>query len=270
MGKHKCKYCEYETDNNKAIGGHMVSCKSGPNREKWNKSGKLAGKKRNTNITKTLVCKKCNSEYEHTTTKRNFEIGKHPVHCSTSCALTGRKWTDESKAKASKSSREAATLTGETVKCETCGSEFYRSPSSTQRFCNRKCASTNEGVRLLQSESKKALYEKHPEKHPNRKCAGKKSYWQNILHKELKKEFPSILQENKNDGYWMDICDVDNKINIEYDGVHWHDPIKDAERDAELVKLGWRIKRISSNVLCQKKSHNFPKILQECIKFICE
>jgi hypothetical protein len=45
-------------------------------------------------------------------------------------------------------------------------------------------------------------------------------------------------------GYFADFADPIKKIVIECDGKGWHDAAKDANRDADMNALGWRIYRI--------------------------
>ena len=67
---------------------------------------------------------------------------------------------------------------------------------------------------------------------------------------------------------YLDIALPNFKINIEYDGVKWHDEEKDAIRDLNLIKNGWNIMRISSKDLNYRKKNNFPIFLEKCIIFI--
>lgn len=45
--------------------------------------------------------------------------------------------------------------------------------------------------------------------------------------------------------YFVDFANPSLKIIIECDGKHWHDPAKDAVRDAELNKAGWTVYRFT-------------------------
>lgn len=57
----------------------------------------------------------------------------------------------------------------------------------------------------------------------------------------------AVKKPNKKNYYYLDIADVDNKINIEYDGSNWHqDREKDLNRDKELSSLGWQVYRMST------------------------
>ena len=115
------------------------------------------------------------------------------------------------------------------------------------------------------SNIKKEFYKNNPNKHPNRLCAGKKSYWQKVLYDEIKKDVISIEYEQKYDGYWMDIVEPHKKIDIEYDGRRFHNAENDIKRDNILKSKGWKIIRISSNELNYKNREIFPKILQEIL-----
>lgn len=52
----------------------------------------------------------------------------------------------------------------------------------------------------------------------------------------------------KGDGkyIWLDIAIPDKKINIEYDGLYWHNKELDKERDRFLQQQGWKVYRIQS------------------------
>ena len=108
------------------------------------------------------------------------------------------------------------------------------------------------------SESRIKYLKEYPEKHPNRLCAGKKSIWQNKLYEELKKIETDIEYEQLYDGYWMDIVEPNKKINIEYDGVYWHNENDDKIRDEKLKENGWKILRISSDELNRNKQDMEP------------
>lgn len=49
--------------------------------------------------------------------------------------------------------------------------------------------------------------------------------------------------------YFVDFGDPQKKIAIECDGKQWHDPEKDAKRDAELIELGWIVYRFAGRDL---------------------
>lgn len=44
--------------------------------------------------------------------------------------------------------------------------------------------------------------------------------------------------------YFADFAHPKLKIDLELDGKQWHDPVKDAKRDAELIAQGWRVYRV--------------------------
>jgi len=104
-------------------------------------------------------------------------------------------------------------------------------------------------ARKNKSEEKKALYLKHPEKHPNRKLAGNRSkmtYPERVAFDFLTASGIKFIHQHKILGYYVDFC-IDSTI-IEIDGEHWH-PIgndKDTNRDLELIASGYSIHRIRS------------------------
>lgn len=92
-------------------------------------------------------------------------------------------------------------------------------------------------------------YKEHPEKHANYVMA-QKGYETSIERKmRLALEEINIEFEIQHpiDGYWADFAILEKKLVIEVDGEFWHDPEQDAERDANLAKLGWTTLRFGEN-----------------------
>lgn len=54
--------------------------------------------------------------------------------------------------------------------------------------------------------------------------------------------------------YFVDFGNPQHRIAIECDGKKWHDPERDARRDAELGELGWRVFRFSGRA-CNRMPH---------------
>lgn len=100
-----------------------------------------------------------------------------------------------------------------------------------------------EQEKINKSLEKIKYYKKHPEKHPNNLCRGKKSYPQTKLFNELKKRFIDIKDEVYCDGYWIDIL-LNNKIAIEVDGEYWHK------------------KRIKQDLIRDKKIGKYYKVIR--------
>jgi len=102
-----------------------------------------------------------------------------------------------------------------------------------------------EQEKLNKSLEKVEYYKKHPEKHPNNLCRGKKNYPQNKLFEELKKEY-KVEQEVYYDGYWIDIL-LNDSIAIEVDGEYWHKNRKqnDKKRD-KIISNKYKVLRINA------------------------
>jgi very-short-patch-repair endonuclease len=216
-----------------------------------------------------MICRRCEKEH-------NGSFGSG-VFCSRACA-NSRTWTAEINQKR----REKALGTVSKFKgvkglpsriCTEERKEKLRNSWTDERRAEHTLK--YKGVQKRSQESKekmsrlkKEFYLTHPEKHPNRKCAGKKSYWQNVLYNELKTYFPSLQQEYKVNNFFLDIALPEIKINIEYDGVRWHNAEKDKARDEILIEQGWKILRISSTDLNYNKRNNFNMFLTECREFL--
>lgn len=69
---------------------------------------------------------------------------------------------------------------------------------------------------------------------------------QRELYNQIKQHYPTAELEFFVDNKFLDIAIPELKINIEYDGEYWHRNTqeKDARRDRELQKLGWRTLRV--------------------------
>ncbi|MDD4109972.1 MAG: DUF559 domain-containing protein [Clostridia bacterium] len=92
-----------------------------------------------------------------------------------------------------------------------------------------------------------------------RKYCTKTSKPQKMLFEIIKEKYPNAIIEYDGiktpDGrtLWLDIAIVEDKINIEYDGIYWHDKNNkkhtrkskwnDAKRDEYLKSLGWTVFR---------------------------
>jgi very-short-patch-repair endonuclease len=212
-----------------------------------------------------MQCKKCNIDHDGT-----FGSG---VFCSRSCA-NSRIWTEEiNLIRSQKATGRISPMKGKkTLPCTEDRKQKLKEGWTLERKKSLSLknlgSKRSDESKLKMSLSKKEFFKLNPEKHPNRKCAGKKSYWQNVLFEELKKTFPELQQEYKVDNIYLDIALPDYKINIEYDGIKWHDKTKDTIRDSNLIKNGWNIMRISSKDLNHKKRNDFPIFLEKCIIFI--
>jgi len=88
------------------------------------------------------------------------------------------------------------------------------------------------------------------------------------LYENLKPFVDTLECEKLYDGYWMDIVEPNKKIDIEYDGVHWHNIDEDIIRDKKLKNLGWKILRISSDELNYRNRKIFPDIIKRCLELV--
>jgi very-short-patch-repair endonuclease len=98
--------------------------------------------------------------------------------------------------------------------------------------------------RTQQSIRKKELYQKFPEKHPNRKLANnrsKMSYPELLVYDWLTTRKIEFSHQRKIDVYYVDFCI--GKLVIEIDGEAFHDSNYDHNRDLIISSYGFTIKR---------------------------
>lgn len=91
------------------------------------------------------------------------------------------------------------------------------------------------------------FYEEHPEKHPNFLLAqkGHETSIERIMRLALERENINFLPQHRVGRYFIDFAILSHRIAVEVDGAYWHNPEKDAKRDADLLALGWRVIRFS-------------------------
>lgn len=104
----------------------------------------------------------------------------------------------------------------------------------------------------------------HPE------CLGKISMPQKRLFLSIKEIFPNAKLEYpfrcNDETKFLDIYIPSLKINIEYDGMYWHDVAKDAKRDELLKHAGIIIIRLNKNTYMDVVTN--PKIIFQEVKYI--
>jgi len=103
----------------------------------------------------------------------------------------------------------------------------------------------------------KELYNKFPEKHPNRRMANRKTLVsQEKLYNYLVKIYPDAVMEYKipSTRRFADIGILSLKIDVEYDGQYWHNKEEDEKRDIEITKQGWKVIRFRKDILKKLES----------------
>lgn len=75
-------------------------------------------------------------------------------------------------------------------------------------------------------------------------------------------------QELKVGTYRLDFAVTKDKIDIEVDGVYWHDPLEDRRRDNKLAHYGWRTIRITDKeiAVCE----DLPALLKARIEMLLD
>ena len=108
---------------------------------------------------------------------------------------------------------------------------------------------------MERSEQKKQLYKEHPEKHPNRRCAGKAkgmSYPEKVARDWLQQNNIDFIQQyhfvtDKFNRYVDFYCEKFNLF-IEIDGEYWHRYrlYEDKNKDEDASAHGIRTLRVSA------------------------
>lgn len=90
----------------------------------------------------------------------------------------------------------------------------------------------------------RAYYLANPDKHPHRIHGGQRGIDTN-LERAMRTGLESLgiayEREHPIGRYFADFAILSARVAIETDGLYWHDPVKDAARDADLMALGWHV-----------------------------
>lgn len=114
------------------------------------------------------------------------------------------------------------------------------------------------------SEERKQYLAEHPESHPNRLCAGRKSYPQRRLLDALACIYDNVGDEVYCDGYWIDIL-LEDKVAIEVDGEYFHKDRKsqDKIRD-EVISRKYRVLRVPA----KRVLYSLPEVISEVVAYM--
>ena len=162
-------------------------------------------------------------------------MGKYRKYCSRQCA-NSRVFTKESnrlKSEKMKGYRygNAAITTSFTKICTECGEPFKCFPYNSHKEMCTICAKPNgrwsDIMKQRFSEAKQLYYHNHPEKHPNRLCAGiKESYPEQMMREYLEQnglvKDINFIQQYSIDKYYVDFYIPKLRLGIEIDGRYWH------------------------------------------------
>jgi very-short-patch-repair endonuclease len=93
------------------------------------------------------------------------------------------------------------------------------------------------------------LFEQHPERHPNfiRRERGYETQPERIMRQALSGTTLRFEAQFHIGRYFGDFALPDHHTIIEVDGEYWHDPVRDAKRDADIAALGWRVVRFPAS-----------------------
>lgn len=283
--KKECKYCgeiiEYEKF--QQLAGHAVNCKKNPRREeiiKRRQERVLNNVKREY----TFNCITCGKEYKLELLLRDFKNKEYRKNCSYKCANSKlHKVEDKLKTSLTFLNKEL-TKRKNKVKiennhlvylnvCKECKKEFWYK-ATYKLYCSKKCLNLGKNcieVREEQSKRKSEFYKLHPEKHPNRTCAGIKESFPEKMFREfleqnnLKRDKDFILQY-KVDKYYVDFYFPKLNLGVEIDGEQWHDLTSEREINREkIIKQKILLKRFWAREITNKsKEVEIKEICNNC------
>lgn len=281
MKSKNCRFCneviQYETP--QQLGGHITSCKKNPKRQEIDRKANENKKV----ITKIyhLTCKKCGKEYEKNIKITDFNKNKYSKYCSRRCA-NSRMHSDEVKNKISKSIINYITkkgtfgclggdveLKGEKNNCKICGKKVKK---HSHVYCSSECKNSDIEYKNKMSEITKKRFEKHPEQHPNRLCAGiKESYPERITREYLEKfgliKNKDFYQQFPIEKYFVDFYFPVLNLILEIDGSRWHDlnSEKEIKRQNIVEDYAKLIRFDAYNLIKKKYQEQLNKIIQKII-----
>ncbi len=133
--------------------------------------------------------------------------------------------------------------------------------AAAQKYGTRKYT---DAERQKRSEERKRYLAAHPESHPNRLCAGRKSYPQSRLLDALACIYDNVRDEVYYGGYWIDIL-LEDKVAIEVDGEYFHKDRKDQDGIRDGVIGGkYKVLRIPA----KRVLYNLPEVISEIIAYM--
>ncbi len=226
------------------------------------------------------ICNFCNESFE----TENQPCNKQRF-CSVACARSytgkivgnmrkGKKWeefySDPKKAKL-KMIKNKGNKPSEKYNCVICKKEFFVTGKrkKTAKYCSYKCYWIDEGKNLKYAQKRAEIFKKIKKERPSIPqiflCNYlKKKYCERnfvLEHSFLipRKYFPLKYCKNKKE-FWLDIADLNRKIDFEVDGKMWHGSEEhkkiDAERDKILEEEGWTVVRIPAKEVTGITSKN--------------
>lgn len=164
--------------------------------------------------------------------------------------------------------------------CPICKKTFKSLKRWKKQTCSHRCSNImgwkngrwkNNPKKL--SKSIRELYKKHPEKHPNYILANRK----NSMKKSTEIPIFRILQKlglkmnqdfffnhyirTKRHSRWADFAIPSIKLDIECDGIRFHNPLKDTIRNAESKEAGWKTLRLKEKEIERNPEFCKSKIL---------
>lgn len=243
-----CKYCKqnFSVDSFGKKGSHIGNCKDNPNKKASLKIG----------AEKTKLISLARKNFKETEYYKNPKLcnccskiipydERLKKYCNSSCSakITNKLKpkrkniiSEEGKENIRRATRKRFNLPfeKEVHYCIICSKQV----TQKQKYCSKQCRSNDLSFRKKASERMIERFIKNPDMHPNRLCAGKVSYPENMLKQYF---IQNNLIENKDficqfriERYFIDFYLPKINLCIEVDGKRWHTD-KEKEEKRELV-----------------------------------
>lgn len=169
--------------------------------------------------------------------------------------MFGKKHTEEARAKISEAQKGRKASPG-ALECLKLGQDYFR--GKTAQTCpalasrGRTLSERTKGrPNPAHAERLRKYYAEHPEQHPNFVLAkkGHRTAIERKMEAALTKAGIPFEYQFRIGRRWADFALVEHRLDIEVDGIYWHEAERDATRDAEIRKKGWSVLRFTEEAV---------------------
>lgn len=217
------------------------------------------------------TCAECDKSFEIAPSRASEADrvgGMKGNFCSRSCASRNHQHSDEARSKMS-AARKLQPVTPAMLEALRKGrtwangqtKETHPGIAKRARTLSRLYSGTKNpehGARM------RRYYAEHPDKHPNNIMIrrGFVSKPERMMRQALADASVSARWQYRIGRFFADFAIIEARVVVEVDGLYWHDPVRDAERDAFMDHRGWRVLRFTDKQVLAD--------LPACIAVICE